>query len=82
MRGENSNQNVVIALFLNIMFLNCTLQGFSYLSKPFCPRFLESAAVVHISKKDKIQILKRCFLNHFNPISYGLRHKTSKNYEK
>ena len=49
MRGVNSDQDVVIALFLNIMFLNRTLQDFSYFSKPFCPPILESASVVHIS---------------------------------
>ena len=51
MRGLNTDQNVVIALFLNNMFLNCTLQDFSYLSKHFCPRILESVSDGHISKK-------------------------------
>ena len=51
MRGENSEQKVVIALFLNIMFLNCFLQDFFYLSDPFCPRTLEPATVDHISIK-------------------------------
>ena len=51
MRGVNSDQNIVIAPFLNIMFLYCTLQDFSYLSKPFCARILESASVGHISLK-------------------------------
>ena len=51
MRGLNTGQNVVIALFLNNMFLNCTLQDFSYLSKHFCPCILESICDGHISKQ-------------------------------
>ena len=49
MRGINSDKNVVIALIIKIMFLNRSLQDFSYLSKHFCPRILESASVGHIN---------------------------------
>ena len=49
MRRVSSNQNVLIALFLNIMFLNRSLQHFSYLSKLFRSRILESASVSPIS---------------------------------
>ena len=62
MRGENSDQKVVIALFLNIMFLNCFLQDFSYLSEPFCPRTLESATVGHISIKIQFKPPKIFFI--------------------
>ena len=80
MRRVNTDQNVVIALFLNIMFLNCTLQDFSYLSEPFCPRTLESATVGHISIKIQFKPPKN-FFYHSNPIFNGLRHKTSKHKE-
>ena len=55
MRGVNGDQNVLIALFLNFMLLNCTLQDFSYLIKHFCPRILESASVGHISMKKQFK---------------------------
>ena len=50
-KGVKGNQSVVIALFQDIIFLSCSLQDFSHLNKPFCPRILESASVCHRSLK-------------------------------
>ena len=67
MRGVKSNQNVVNALFLDIIFLSCSFQGLSHLSKRFCPRILESVSVGPITIKREFNPPKVIFCKSLQP---------------
>ena len=49
LRGVISDLKVVIALFLNIIFLSRSFQDFSQLNKRFCPQVPEYVSVGHTS---------------------------------